>query len=88
MSKKKPTHIYIVWWRDAYQENSAVELDDIEECDWINVTTGFFIKEDKHYLTMAQEFTPHCDEYENITRIPHAMVLRKRKWKIPYKEDK
>jgi hypothetical protein len=75
-----------VTWRDAEYDNDSVP-DELDSRDCLVETIGFFVSENKTYLTLARDRFEHIDgkkkivDYTHFLRIPKAVILKRKELK-------
>lgn len=80
---KQPEYTAIVWWLDAWGE-SGERVTHRKQTPWKRMTSGLLAQDDEDGVCLYGTFDPVDNKFEDRTFIPRGMVVRMRKFRIPY----
>lgn len=81
---KRPTHIAVVWWLDAWEGQPDKRMTRGYE----RVTTGFLLADNEHGITLADTYDPPDPDVERTTFIPRGIVQRVLRWRVRWQRNR
>lgn len=86
MTWRKPGPLLLVEWRDAESAgwwHSEREVEETLRQDVIIRTVGWFVAQDRRFLTLTGRYDEKNESIGLIQRIPLGTVLKKRRLREP-----
>lgn len=75
-------NIVLVEWLDASFQSGPVTVEQLSE-PFIVRSVGLLVQETKERISLAQSFTIHKDEFQEVLHIPKLYIINRRDLRCP-----